>query len=279
MNKHLKLMLGFALAATFTACKKDQTAKDDSPGKLKDRVDLKMTLPGQSNQEVYLQPQANGTYQAAWFGTMTFGDIPHPIVNVQNGLPIPAIEILSPNNEYLEIMTAGPYFVVIRPTFVGDPNVTREEFKKFRTAYEDHIYNRKNQYFQLAEPDLPNMDNYVNVNNTGNGEIIVKGMIVSSTSSPSKMSIVSHTFQPPKPAVEMYYLFPEYIVGNVLYTITGNSQGAVQEVTAEDITTHTPIPVYGYSGSYTETLNGVHVQDLKIWTTPNSFITYTGDLQ
>ncbi len=269
-------MLGLALAATFTSCKKDQTTLDDGPGKLKDRVDLKMTLPGQSAQEVYLVQQPNGTYQAAWYGNMVFGDIPHPTINVKNGQPIPAIEVLDPNSEYLEILTTGPYFTVIRPTFLGSVSTIKEKFGEFEDAYADYISAKKDEYGTLKQPTLPNLDTYIE--NTGNGEIIIKGMIVSSTASPSKMSIVPHTFVPPAPTIPAYLLFPDYTVGNIRYDITGNNLGTVQGVTAVDINTNQNVPIYGFSGSYTELSNGIHVQDLIIWTSPTTFITYTGNL-
>lgn len=238
----------------------------------------KMNVPGQSNTESYLVPQTDGTYKAAWQGDMTFGNMPHPITNVVNGKPIDDIQIINVGNEYLEVITAGPYFIVVRPTFVGDTYpVIRSLLGQFYVAYQNYRSRKKDMYGNPVQPQFPNIDTYINTGN-GNGEIIVKGMVVSSTSSPSKMSIVSANFVPPsdQPAL---FLLNNYIVGTVNYDLAGDANGEIVECTAYDTATNLPVAVYGFNGTYTnDPVTNIATVNIKIWTTPTTFITYIGTL-
>jgi len=186
-------MLGLTLAGiTFQACKKENKVEDDGLGKLKDRVDLKMGLPGQSNVEAYLIPQPGGGYMA---NNIRFGDIPHKIINVVNGEPVGYVEVWDPTAQYISVSTTGPYFLIIRPAFTGSPVTTRKQFADFGTAFDDFVNGRRNADSTLKQPSYPLMDTYLP--NPGGWELIERGMIVSSTASPSKMSLVPYNFIPP----------------------------------------------------------------------------------
>lgn len=272
------ILLMFSSLIIFSGCKKNMPAADELEATAVKKPVSKMNVPGQSNTESYLVPQTDGTYKAAWQGDMTFGNMPHPITNVVNGKPIDDIQIINVGNEYLEVITAGPYFIVVRPTFVGDTYpVIRSLLGQFYVAYQNYRSRKKDMYGNPVQPQFPNIDTYINTGN-GNGEIIVKGMVVSSTSSPSKMSIVSANFVPPsdQPAL---FLLNNYIVGTVNYDLAGDANGEIVECTAYDTATNLPVAVYGFNGTYTnDPVTNIATVNIKIWTTPTTFITYIGTL-
>lgn len=189
--KNTLSILAIVAAFLISSCKKESKPQNESNQK---ETSLKTTgLPG--GNPTYLQLQPNGTYKVGWYGEMTFGDIPHPIINVVDGTPLEA-NIINVNNEYISVQTVGPYFMVIRPTFVGAIAPTREQFNNFAKAYNNFIDQKRDANGVLIQPSLPAFDNYV-TGNTGNGEIIAKGQVVSWNASPTKMAVVSHTYIPP----------------------------------------------------------------------------------
>lgn len=165
-----------------------------SPLKLKVQHQA-MGLPGQGNTELYLIAQSNGTYQSGYGGGIIFGTIPHKTSNFIDGEQVENITIEDPNGEYLSVQTIGPYFTIIRPTFVGSIAPTVFEFSRFCIAYSDFIEQNKNPDLTLIQPYLPNLEDYVNIGS--NGQHITTGQVIMSSASPSLMSVVSSSFVPP----------------------------------------------------------------------------------
>lgn len=268
----------FSCLIIFAGCKKTMPVTDElETGTIKKPAST-MTLPGLGTYGNHLVPQPDGTYQAAWQGTMTFGDIPHPITNVVDGRPLEEVNIINVANEYLEVHTAGPFFVVKRPTTVGDSFATvREGIDRFYVAYKNFRDRRKSEFGILLQPQYPSIAHYINIGNA-NGEIIIHGMLVSSTSSPSKMAVVSANFVPPSNN-PLSTLLPEYIVGNVRYDLAGDDTGVITECTAVDMTTNLPVTVYGFSGTYSyNAITEITTVDVKIWTSPTTSISFNGTL-
>lgn len=190
MKKHL--LLTITTIATFLfACKKEQNTPQ-SNATFSNNVQKKMTLPGQSSSEIYLVAQPDGSYKATYYGNMAFIDVVRKTTNYLDGEQVYSFDIID-DGQYLSIQTAGPYFTVIRPTFVGAIAPVRQKFTEFSNAYSDFLSQKKNADSSLKQPFLPNLDDYVN---GGNGQIIVKGQIVMSHSSPSTMSVISASFIP-----------------------------------------------------------------------------------
>lgn len=251
------------VSSVLFSCKKDSIKEETNPlFKIPSKA---MTLPGQSATESYLVPQLNGTYTVAYQGNMTFGTIPHKTSNFINGEAVEEINIVD-DGQYISIQTVGPYFTVIRPTFVGPIAPVQAQFDAFATAYGNFIHETRDANNTLLQPFLPNLEDYVPNTSNGNGQIVSTGMIVMSNSSPSLMSVVSASFVPPvnpnPPTSTIGYLGKVRASNGIYYYCKGGS-GNITEVYT--IVNGVEVPFTTFSGYYLVTRTGITNINLTIY--------------
>jgi len=270
-------LLALILIINFTSCKKNQedTLVEDPKVKI---INKTSTVPGQGYLQSYIQDQADGTSVVGWGGiTIKFGHITHKTVGFYDGEQVVDMLIIDGNpQQYISINTIGPFFILILPTYVGSIAPTREQIKAFENAYEDFIGHKRDVYGGLLQAYMPNLEDYVNLDQSG--QIIVTGQVVMSHSSPSKVSVVPANFVAPTQPAPMLTLLPEiYVRNGINYDLAGNDNGQIAEVIATNAATNTRVPIYGFSGDYILG-NPTTVQNLRIYTSPTEYFEYSGPL-
>ncbi len=247
MKKHLKLALIAFIAASIVACKKE-TTEETSVSKFK--VPNKTSnIPGviASGSPLVIN-SSTGNYHTNYSGEMIFNNISASTGSFLEGEQVANISIYN-DGSYLDVETIGPYFVVIRPTFVGPIAPVRAQILAFRNAYNNFITDSVVNGAPL-QPYLPSLDNYVTA---GAGQFVIKGQVVRTHSTPSTYTVVASSFIPTPPAAPATPSILGFFIdaGNTYYVYgTGlSSSGNITSVKAYD-SNNDPFNVLSFSGTF-----------------------------
>jgi hypothetical protein len=276
--KKFKLTMLSVILLMAVSCKKEsaEVAASDSNVKISNKA---MVLPGQGQVSTNMFSNGNGTYSAAWYGSMTFGTM--VLENTfYEGQPVQEASIIN-NGEYASVDITGPKFIAVRPTLAGGaptPNSlkdVRDLIDRFKNEYRNFVEAKRNSSGVLIQPKMPLM-NAIVTDADGDGLLIIKGQVIRSKNSPSTLQVTHPDFVATQPGFTPVYL-DDVVKNGIQYSIFGNQKtGQITSVTGYSISTGTPITVYGFSGTFPSTLASVN--NLIIYTSPTSSFTYSGPI-
>lgn len=284
MNKKNAFIYFSAGLLFLASCKKTEETTITEKSTYKKGNNNLANVPGAGQGLDIIQTGPN-LYYSSLGGGVTFSAITYYSGAYQNGEA--ALEIFggSPVEHAAAVYTTGPYIVMTR-WIIGPPANFSQAYSNFAQAYSDYFTQAIDPITgEKKQANRPKLNDYLPDSYSVGGatQLVYKGIVVRSQTSPTTLTIVDASSDVTPHASQLYEIFPSYERNGIRFDIEGyaknNKPGTIMNVTAVNVATNNYVPIYGFSGAYHKSSTGTIIIDsLRIYLTADDYFDYQGEL-